>query len=1650
MLPLVDDKITKEEARLSEQSKTKLRSISRKAMGLNKAAVNQIVNDKVLKRERKADERDLEVVKRRKGAEDGREEMERVSEKRMVSKMELRSDLGAQSPGQESTQSSQSTGQESTQSSVEVSSHSPLGAQEATRLTAETRASMHVKDSNSIRDESGDDEDHSERLDSPPSTQPKVDSEFMAVKRRDRLQELAQLNPPQSPNDKENAAMWRTLLKKTRNDEKPGKSVGDGSPSTESNIFGVSLSKTSKPGESIAVSNSSESSTESNIFGVSLSKTRKPGESIAVSNSSESSNTSPWPVKLRSVASREDRPFLSPQAQGSSSKPDGVDRGNGRVAINPRDNRHLSPIQGNSDSSDTDEGGSESGEGQHELEEVNKEARPLSPAVAALRQTFTLLPGDTIDLTNLPKELIPLHSKIKIVPITNNNSNRSQVLVMGRELLMIAQRREEEGESDLATVLWYQHYDQIISLNMLANHKDDNGAVGADISTVDGTSYPLYFEHFQLFNFVLQTFYNFKNGVEDESSQGVQEVKVQEKKSPVAPLFNPKELATIKMFRKMLDRGTSEDAVRYKLENDDVTMRVRDAILETADESNEDETQSEIKKITAILCQIPMATEGVVAHPLAGLLEARATLLSVKPGVPNKDEDPSINKVKALFGQKSTMLKENEAAQPDDRDTAKQDISGIPLKDDPEYTKYFKMLKMGLPMGAVKNALHRDGKDPSIMDLDPNKSVKSQLKSEEEEVDRGTPLKDDPEYTKYFKMLKMGLPIDAVKNALQRDDKDPSILDLDPNKSIQSQLKSGEEEVDRGTPLKDDPEYTRYFKMMKMGLPMGAVKNALQKDGKDPSIVDLDPNKSLVFQRKKKSSSSNTKTAKAKLSPKDNFRRTRVHWDTIEEVKDTTLWARVKKDSGMSMKIDESEFNKLFKAERGKTITTTETATKKKKVVQVIDPKRAGNGGIILARAKIAYEEMAAAIDTFDEKPMPVEQIESIQEYIPTKEEREQLRAYMNSVGKDSTELKNALCECEKFMVAMAEVEHCKEKARALLFKFQFQQRITDLRSSVTLVDMACDELKGSEKFRNILGLVLNIGNRLNTAGSSRKKGANAIAIDSLVKLNQAKAVDNKTTVLHFIVRTVLEQNETLATFKEDLPSVLKADRIYWAQIENDLKDVEGEVENLRKMASLTKLDIRKCSLSPGEEALESLSIDKFTLRAINSVSNLQKDIKSTAAKFSALRNDYFGEKDEKAPHELFENICIFTKDFYATKEELSAELAETAKRKKRALDATPLITRRALFNTPTTSDRDWTDVRKSMLQSKQQLKPQEDTDQQTPKPVGISKILDANATPHLAGSSTVSRLIPRNIRSDEREMSSHDALKKALLKHRQPPAAESKMACATPAPHNAVMQEISNRGQTASLNDFFQRSKEAKQDKEVGPPSSTDEESSHFSGVSIISRLIPRNISSAEREMSSHDALKKALLKRRQSPWAESKMACAISPPHNTLMQEISNRGQAPATEAPSDSAIRAPLNDFLLKKEEDDSPYIASTASRSVVRSAGSLEIGIGPDGGDALPKCTPAPSTPPEIIRSDTEEFVTAPSTPATPPEIICSDAAEFINSKKDQEREALMVVRKVELAQELEEEHKRKIEERLLLAFELKNGIEWDDEDEHDDP
>ena len=626
------------------------------------------------------------------------------------------------------------------------------------------------------------------------------------------------------------------------------------------------------------------------------------------------------------------------------------------------------------------------------------------------------------------------------------------------------------------------------------------------------------------------------------------------------------------------------------------------------------------------------------ALPIAALTAARANAQKIQGGTQNNpgvEDEPLVNNVAGLFAQRSATMAPSR--------------TNINAEEESEKDNGKLLLLFSQRPSAAKVA---SKPDDNVQTSNPALSTKAETAPRDF---GGKPaLKDDPMFTKYFKMLKMGLPLQVVKHALTRDGFDAEILDGDHNQPAGSMSEPD------GVPLKEDPRYTKYFKMIKMGLPMGAVKNAMDRDGEDGTVMDGDHNAPAKGGNK-------PEAKKAEPIPKDKFRRTRVHWDTHEEVKSTSVWAMVNQDPDVEdIEIDESEFAELFQAEVGKTLAIDSNASKKTNAVKVIDPKRANNGGIVLARLKITYEEMAVAIDTINDKAMNVEQVQGILEYIPTKDEKHSLRKYMTSSDKDSADAFDELCECEKFMVAMMTVKHSKEKVRALLFKLQFRQCVNDLESDVSLVENACDELKESVRLRKLLGIVLNLGNRLNTAGPTTKGKAGAFAIESLLKLNQAKAFDKKTTFLHYIVLVVLRQNGTLADFKDDLPSVLKADKIYWDQIENDLEEVESQLENVRKIALHEFFGKRKSRKNNGDdddisqnsmsleeevEALRSTRIGIFTLQAIKIVSSLRENVEITRSKFKKVL-EYFGEDDKKKmnPHDLFEIISVFAKDFSAAK----------------------------------------------------------------------------------------------------------------------------------------------------------------------------------------------------------------------------------------------------------------------------------------------------------------------------------------------------------------------------------------------------------------
>mgnify|MGYP003864934437 CR=1 FL=1 len=141
---------------------------------------------------------------------------------------------------------------------------------------------------------------------------------------------------------------------------------------------------------------------------------------------------------------------------------------------------------------------------------------------------------------------------------------------------------------------------------------------------------------------------------------------------------------------------------------------------------------------------------------------------------------------------------------------------------------------------------------------------------------------------------------------------------------------------------------------------MEAVKHAMERDGLDSHVMDQDHNLPA-----------DPTAGKQEEGPKekDSHRRARLHWKPLREVRRNSLWAKIDEDPALdNIEIDEAEFAELFQAEiqpdgeqdkKGKRVNSP----RKGAAVRVIDPKRANNGGIILARLKMSHDDMADVVD---------------------------------------------------------------------------------------------------------------------------------------------------------------------------------------------------------------------------------------------------------------------------------------------------------------------------------------------------------------------------------------------------------------------------------------------------------------------------------------------------------------------------------------------------------------------------------------------------------------------------------------------------------------------------------------------------------------
>jgi len=256
------------------------------------------------------------------------------------------------------------------------------------------------------------------------------------------------------------------------------------------------------------------------------------------------------------------------------------------------------------------------------------------------------------------------------------------------------------------------------------------------------------------------------------------------------------------------------------------------------------------------------------------------------------------------------------------------------------------------------------------------------------------------------------------------------------------------------------------------------------------------------------------------------------------------------------------------------------------------------------------------------------------------------------------------------------------------------------------ILQRSCEEIMNSSSLRHILGLILHIGNAINTTGTKAKDHASAIQLSSLMKLNHAKAFDKKTTFLEYVAR-ILRRNcpALLLQYRQDLASLSRAEKIQWNESIAELESLDDNLTEIRKMAlrtalssssssstalgdNLSEVDDLLAELSSEEEVslLQSTSLGRFTFEACLRMASVYAEIEAAKTVFGQMVH-YFGEVNEDDEHpnpqEILCNLAKFCNDLDVAVERAIASEKAKARELRRAPPSSSQSTKNGPLSPP-------------------------------------------------------------------------------------------------------------------------------------------------------------------------------------------------------------------------------------------------------------------------------------------------------------------------------------------------------------------------------
>eukprot|EP01098_Paradermamoeba_levis_P014556 TRINITY_DN6992_c0_g1_i1.p1 TRINITY_DN6992_c0_g1~~TRINITY_DN6992_c0_g1_i1.p1 ORF type:complete len:272 (+),score=118.41 TRINITY_DN6992_c0_g1_i1:218-1033(+) len=168
--------------------------------------------------------------------------------------------------------------------------------------------------------------------------------------------------------------------------------------------------------------------------------------------------------------------------------------------------------------------------------------------------------------------------------------------------------------------------------------------------------------------------------------------------------------------------------------------------------------------------------------------------------------------------------------------------------------------------------------------------------------------------------------------------------------------------------------------------------------------------------------------------------------------------------------------------------------------------------------------------------------------------------------------------------------------------------------------------------------------------GGANKPLARGFKIESLSKLVDTKTIDNQSTMLHYIIRFIEDQNPAvLSEIPKELAGLPDAAKINFDSIKNDLAELTSNLSKLKANVTVVK-----------EKAPDDNPFNSKVLHNVEgfdgALQELQTSFETATKGFRELEVLFKGIASEDDPAEFFANLARFLESFNGVRNELELQ----------------------------------------------------------------------------------------------------------------------------------------------------------------------------------------------------------------------------------------------------------------------------------------------------------------------------------------------------------------------------------------------------------